>query len=338
MLKQLHIKNFQRHEDLTVDFDAITSIVGPTDSGKSSVIRALIWVMMNHPGGIEYIRDGADAADVSLTLESGKVVRRVRTKSKNLYYLDDQEFKAFGTGVPQPIEDELRVGWLNCQQQHDSPFWFSVSGTELARELNRIVDLSIIDDSHTYLASRVRDHQATIRKSEEHIDRLTKQVEENHWAVRADAALSKAHDRQSAYDQQSSKLSKLQTSLQRISASKRLADVALRAADVGDGALRVVSRYLTARDRLAGLLALCERLARAHRAASAEPPDFGHVLGLVRKHDELRGHLRSLTYALTNYVDAEAKANEKSKAFLALSKEFAAAEPIDLCVACGRPL
>lgn len=44
---KLRIQNFQAHKDTTIEFDRITTIVGPSDTGKSAVLRAFKWVEKN---------------------------------------------------------------------------------------------------------------------------------------------------------------------------------------------------------------------------------------------------------------------------------------------------
>lgn len=55
---KLRIQNFQAHKDTTIEFDCITTIVGPSDIGKSAVLRALKWVAKNEPKGTSFVRDG----------------------------------------------------------------------------------------------------------------------------------------------------------------------------------------------------------------------------------------------------------------------------------------
>lgn len=55
---KLRIQNFQAHKDTTIEFDRIATIVGPSDIGKSAVLRALKWVAKNEPKGISFVRDG----------------------------------------------------------------------------------------------------------------------------------------------------------------------------------------------------------------------------------------------------------------------------------------
>ena len=93
MFKRITIKNFQAHKKLELSFDPhVTTIVGPSDVGKSAVIRAIAWLATNRPSGTEFIRDGAKTAIVELEID-GHTIRRERSKSLNLYVLDGQEFK-----------------------------------------------------------------------------------------------------------------------------------------------------------------------------------------------------------------------------------------------------
>jgi DNA repair protein SbcC/Rad50 len=157
MLTTLMLKNFQAHKKLAIDFDPhVTTIVGPSDVGKSSIIRALTWASTNKPGGDAFIRHGAKGAVVTLSVD-GHTITRAKCNEGNIYFLDDQEYKAFGADVPTPIAQLLNLGDINFQGQHDSPFWFSETSGEVSRRLNAIINLQIIDNVLGYLGGRVRD-------------------------------------------------------------------------------------------------------------------------------------------------------------------------------------
>ena len=52
MIQSLHIKNLQSHKDSHLDFcEGVNVIVGPSDSGKSAILRALRWIVKNRPQG-----------------------------------------------------------------------------------------------------------------------------------------------------------------------------------------------------------------------------------------------------------------------------------------------
>jgi len=166
MIDKLRIKNYQRHERLSINIDSnVLAITGPTDTGKSSILRALKWVATNRPLGMGYIRNGCDRVDVSMRVD-GVSVKRSRSKDQNSYQLKVNGkrsiFEAIGTDVPEFIEKLLNLGPENFQGQHDPPFWFSLSGSDVAKALNRIVDLSAIDEVAAYLSNELRGQKKVV--------------------------------------------------------------------------------------------------------------------------------------------------------------------------------
>lgn len=145
MIQSITLKDFQAHEYMHIDFDEqITSIVGPSDIGKSAIIRAFRWVALNRPSGDAFIRHGADGAEVTVVTEAHTVIRR-RNKSENVYIVDGTTLASFGTDVPQEVRDALGLADINFQGQHDTPYWLGLSAGEVSRAMNEIVDLDIID-------------------------------------------------------------------------------------------------------------------------------------------------------------------------------------------------
>ncbi|RLF30288.1 MAG: hypothetical protein DRN14_00080 [Thermoplasmata archaeon] len=155
MIKSLTIENFQAHKELSIEFaPGITSIIGPSDTGKSSIIRALKWVVTNRPSGEAFIRDGAREAIVTVEVDDTSIIR-VRGK-ENLYEVGDVILEAFGNDVPPDVSQAFNMDTVNFQGQHDSPYWFSETAGEVSRQLNRIIDLGIIDTTLANLASASR--------------------------------------------------------------------------------------------------------------------------------------------------------------------------------------
>jgi len=162
MLENLSIRDFQCHDRLKIEFDpAITTIVGSSDVGKSAVIRAIRWLCLNKPRGDGFIRHGTEQTTIQLQTTEGKVGRR-KGKRGNIYRLNKDEFKSFGSIVPESIERMLRVDQVNFQGQHDPLYWFNLTPGELAKELNVIVDLSIIDEVVDKILSRHRKLKAEV--------------------------------------------------------------------------------------------------------------------------------------------------------------------------------
>ena len=55
MFKGLEIENFESHKDTQIDFDnGVNAIIGTSDSGKSSIRRAIEWAIHNRPQGFGF--------------------------------------------------------------------------------------------------------------------------------------------------------------------------------------------------------------------------------------------------------------------------------------------
>ena len=191
-IESIKIKGFQAHEDLRIELDpTITTIVGPSDVGKSSVLRALRWVCLNKPQGASFLRRGCPKVSVSIEFDDGRVLVRERSKSgRNLYRLDGEEFAAFGTEVPEPISDALRLSEINFQDQHDPPFWISLSAGEVSRRLNEIVDLEVVDAALAEASRRVRKCKQKVDICKENLQKAKNQEKDLRWVVEAEQDVS----------------------------------------------------------------------------------------------------------------------------------------------------
>ena len=72
MLNRLRIRNFQSLEDIDLELGQFTVIIGESDTGKSAIIRALKYALINKVG-TGFIRHGEKQAAVELTFEDLKV-------------------------------------------------------------------------------------------------------------------------------------------------------------------------------------------------------------------------------------------------------------------------
>ena len=176
MLKKLLIKNFQAHKHLQINLSpTITTIVGRSDVGKSAIYRAIRWIATGLPKGNDFIRWGEKTTSVILKVDNHKVIRR--KGSSNIYELDGNQYKALRTDIPEDIKKTLNLAPINFQSQFDSPFWFAESAGEISRQLNAIVDLSLIDTSIKKAISKTRENKSLISVLETQVEDAKKDVE-----------------------------------------------------------------------------------------------------------------------------------------------------------------
>jgi len=143
MLELLKIENFQSHKKTELRLcPGVNIIVGPSDSGKTAIFRALKWLVTNRPSGDAFVSWFAKGeCRISLKTEEGITI----SHSKGEYTLDKTNYQAIGTGVPEQIAQALKILPLNWQSQMDAPFLLSESSGEVSRQLNEVADLSAID-------------------------------------------------------------------------------------------------------------------------------------------------------------------------------------------------
>lgn len=163
-IKRIVIENFQSHQKTVIEPATqgnLTVVVGPSDSGKTAIIRALRWLFYNIPQGTDFIRGGCKFARVSVEFESGHIVIRERSASKNQYKIiapgaeAPEVFEGFGNNVPLEVIEitgvrPVTIGDtdynLNLAEQLDGPFLGkSVSAGARAKVLGKLAGTEEID-------------------------------------------------------------------------------------------------------------------------------------------------------------------------------------------------
>lgn len=161
-IKRIIIDNFQSHEHSEIEFGpGLNVIVGPSDYGKSAVVRALRWVLYNEPRGTSFIRAGARVCKVTIELSNGTMITRLRsTTGKNQYLLrrpgeKELVFEGFGNEIPAEIIqasgvrkifiDENNKVELNFGAQLEGPFLLAENGSLRAKVIGQLGGVHIID-------------------------------------------------------------------------------------------------------------------------------------------------------------------------------------------------
>lgn len=162
-IKRLSLKNFQSHRESYFEFTpGLNIIAGPSDQGKSAIIRAMRWLIFNEPRGTGFIRVGETRCQVRVELSNGVAVERIRDESNrtNRYLLEvpgeeAMVFERFNKEVPLEVKQALGVQKLvidrdraleiNLAGQLEAPFLLEESGTTRSKILGRMANLHIID-------------------------------------------------------------------------------------------------------------------------------------------------------------------------------------------------
>ena len=203
--EKLIIENFQSHQYTVIDFsEGLNVFAGPSDSGKSAILRAIRWVLFNVPRGLDFIRVGSKECKVTLIFSDGTYITRLRSSTINRYLIYDgvkeQIFEGFGTDVPEevlnihqlkPIVLDKKEHFLNFSMQLEAPFFISETSFVKAKFIGKICGSYIIDKAikNTYLESKRLNQQIKQLEYEQqeleeklkpysNIDELEKKVKE----------------------------------------------------------------------------------------------------------------------------------------------------------------
>ncbi|MCR4430582.1 MAG: AAA family ATPase [Tepidanaerobacteraceae bacterium] len=159
-IKRIKLINFQSHKNSEIILDkGLTVILGPTDQGKSAIIRALKWVLYNEPRGTDFITVGCKYCAVTIEMNNGTIIIRERDGNKNRYILkkqnQEQIFEGFGNNVPHEITmahgipkiyiDRDSTSAVNLAEQLEAPFLVSESGSNRAKALGQLIGINVID-------------------------------------------------------------------------------------------------------------------------------------------------------------------------------------------------
>jgi len=304
MIKALSLSNFQSHKQSSLEFDpGVNVIIGPSDSGKTAIIRALRWLVWNRPLGDAMRSTWGGETKVELILDQERIIR---SKDKaDEYILGATEppkakilFKAFGTTIPPEITQALNLNAINLQQQLDSPFLLTDSSGEVAKHFNKVAHLDQIDSGLKNVQSWLNEIARTITSDTQREKQLTEELKEFTDLDR--------------FEMEVEVLERLQTSMITMINQKRALDALIE--ELGE---------------------IDQDIEEQEEILKAEPL-LDKILGWIEDRDDkenTRFKLRSLVETILDTTEKQIAAETRSKR---LQTEFNAVFP-DVCPLCGKP-
>jgi len=159
-------------------------VTGASDSGKSTVIRGLQWVFNNRPSGDKiknWYSQERDRVAVGIVFTDETIVVKERIKGKSSYIVGTKDstdrFEAIKQDVPEEVSTLANLSECNIQSQHEPYFFLNDTPGEVARKLNDLVGLNIIDTMFQNLDSRIRRVSSDVRTSSLNITNLKEELD-----------------------------------------------------------------------------------------------------------------------------------------------------------------
>jgi DNA repair exonuclease SbcCD ATPase subunit len=308
MLTRIDIADYQSLRKATIPVGMLTAITGHTGAGKSSVRRAARLVAQNAKG-TDYIRRGAGRTAVVLTFEGpdgpfAVAIRRTAAGRGDLYRVTrpaagPQEYTKLGGQVPGEVAELLRLGPLNFVGQHDPPYLLTATGTDVARTLGDLTNVSLVFRAAAEAGRRRKGFDRDARNAAARLEGLREQEE-------GFAGLQDQLDAMGQAEQ----------------AAARLAAGEAKLARLGG----LITRMGEAQ----------AQLAQARAAASrAGPPDLSRLERGLARYQRLRALIARLDKAEADVTrweaQAEGAAEREQEAHQALHEALVAAGECPLC-------
>jgi exonuclease SbcC len=214
MIKSVFIQNFEAHAKTHLDFtDGVNVIGGSSNNGKSSIIKALMWCLFNQPSGFSFKKNNCRGATiVKIVFDNGQYIERKRDSKTNQYDCNGEILKALGTGVPEVVTDITNVSGINIQSQFDQFYLLQESSGEVARTLNDIVGLSVIDSALSKASKFVNSYRKDSVTQEKLSKTKKEELEQYSWVGGAEITCQTLKDmveEVSVYEEDEKSLSKI---------------------------------------------------------------------------------------------------------------------------------
>lgn len=350
MITHIELDNFQSHERTELALaPGVNVLVGPSDSGKSAIVRGINWWRSNRPGGDEFIRHGERSASVAVELGDGsRIVRRkTRSSSDNSYEASPSggppvRFEALGQGVPSEVAEAIGMSDINFQLQADPVFLLSGTGGEISRELNAAASLDGMDAALSNIAAMLRDARSDEATSKERLAAATAAKLRYEGMPELDEAFADAAQRASAHEAIVQDIRALGAALahsSEIGCASRSASAVLEVPV--EGLHERCKAASEAERELRSLRSLIEELrhveSEAKCAAAASRISIGRSAEIYEELSEVERRRSALASLAAQAAEAADALSGQSEALRTLEMELKEAMP-ETCPLCKRPM
>ena len=208
VIKKITISNFQAHKRMTIHLDDFSFIVGLSSAGKTTIMRALEWLLYGE-WDKTYPNDINEEVAVAIQLDDDTLVGRFRLKDANkaAVKLPDGrilKYKDFGDTIPgifdllnvRPIKVGDREVNLNFSQQDEPIFMVHESWSKPAKAqwIGRLYGAHIINSMVRFATSDKREAEADRKRAEAEVNSLKSALIEFKGIEAAEKALKMAQD------------------------------------------------------------------------------------------------------------------------------------------------
>lgn len=179
-ISHLSVRDYQSIGTADLDLGRVNIIIGARHGGKSALLRALNGLITNQTGS-DFIRKGAKAASVVVTLSDGTTICWVKTKDTAEYVVawpdgTTTKYDKLAGAVPEDVQHLLNIHPIDVDntfkitpqihEQFDAPLLMLESPGRIARALARTTKLDGIMSAQGRASKDLRKDRDTIKTNE----------------------------------------------------------------------------------------------------------------------------------------------------------------------------
>lgn len=191
-IQEVTIEGYQSHVNSTFRLSpGLTVITGPSDAGKTAIIRALRWFAFNEPTGEAFlhtirnsdgsVKEAVDQVKVSVTFDNGITITKTRRKGKTTYTHSSFPTAWEKAEIPPEIKETLGLvkqqygdfeTCLNFAFQLDAPFMLSESASVGAKVLGKLAGTEIVDKAISEVNKKTHQTRSNISYADKQIGEI----------------------------------------------------------------------------------------------------------------------------------------------------------------------
>lgn len=226
MLKTIKLHNIKGHMDSELNLSpGLNVITGDSDSGKSTVMRALNWLVTNqrgyNPKPFKHLKSKGSSYIEVETIQ-GNLIRRTKDTKFNGYSVNGEDFKALGSDIPEEVKSALNLTELNLQAQKDSYFLLNDTPGQVAKAFNKIADLTVMDQTLQSVKGLRKSNSKVISKLKDELTLVEEKLKELDYVEDASLELERLESVQVWVKKKESQHEKLKAIVETVRMARKL--------------------------------------------------------------------------------------------------------------------
>ena len=178
-IEYVRVVNFQIWKEATLELDDFNVIKGSSNSGKSSLVRA-INMGLNNDWHKSWLRQGETDTIVEIGFVDNSKIKRIRGSQNSVEIIttdgESNIWSGFGNNYPEEVLSFLSISEENCSYQFDQHFFLSLTPTKRALTFGSFSDLQKIDEINSLVQKKIRNGDKLQNSYEMELERLILEI------------------------------------------------------------------------------------------------------------------------------------------------------------------